>query len=190
MKRQPSNRRVLDFILPLVGLASQSSSDEKQLSDKAKGILRSRLSKAKDAPVIDDATKGTDLLEQLHRRARMAHSQEISSTISICSLFVARALIKIDEKSVLRVYEESITDFFTRKASALSPAFIVDFIRRHPTSTWSIRSRLTESLINSVNGYRQSQAFNVIRTLFTSLPQPVRSISQEVEKRLDRFLGI
>ncbi|KAL5529108.1 hypothetical protein ACEPAG_5082 [Sanghuangporus baumii] len=172
MKRQPSSRLILRFILPLVELVATSSSDEKQLSDKAKGILRSRLSKTKDAPAIDETLKGVELLESLHLRARKAHSQDTVSIISICSLFVTKALINNDEKTVLRIYEESITDFFTHKASSLNPAFIVDFTRRHPHSAWSIRSRIIEALGNSVNGYRQSQAFNILQTVLTSLPQP------------------
>ncbi|KAL5490426.1 POL5 [Sanghuangporus weigelae] len=172
MKRQPSSRLILRFILPLVELVATSSSDEKQLSDKAKGILRSRLSKTKDAPAIDDTSKEAELLESLHLRARKAHSQDTVSIISICSLFVTKALIINDERTVLRIYKESITDFFTHKASSLNPAFIVDFIRRHPHLAWSIRSRITEALGNSVNGYRQSQAFSILQTVLTSLPQP------------------
>ncbi|KAL5533021.1 POL5 [Sanghuangporus sanghuang] len=172
MKRQPSSRLIFRFILPLIELAATSSSDEKQLSDKAKGILRSQLSKTKDAPTIDDASKGVQLLESLHLRARKAHSQDTVSIISICSLFVAKALIRNDERAVLRIYEESIADFFTRKASSLNPAFIVDFTRRHPHLAWSIRSCITEALGNSVNGYRQSQAFSILQTVLTSLPQP------------------
>ena len=173
MKKQPSNPLILRFILPLVELIATSSSDEKQLSDKAKGVLRARLSKTKDVPVVTDKSGCVELLEALHIRARKTHSQEIVSTIDICSLFVVKALIAVDEKSVLRIYKDSITDFITRKASSLNPAFIVDFIRRHPVAAWSIRNHITDTIGDAVNGYRQSQAFKLVQTLLNSLPQPV-----------------
>ncbi|EJD05959.1 uncharacterized protein FOMMEDRAFT_104342 [Fomitiporia mediterranea MF3/22] len=172
MKRQLTNPLIFRFILPLVELVATSSSDEKQLSDKAKGILRSRLSKPKDTIAIKGVHKAVELLESLHSRARRAHSQDTVSTISTCSLFVAKSLAQVDERAVLRIYKESISDFITRKASSLNPAFIIDFIRRHPLMAWSMRSHIIDIIGSAVNGYRQAQSFVFVQTILTSLPQP------------------
>ncbi|KAI5124484.1 hypothetical protein M0805_003011 [Coniferiporia weirii] len=172
MKRQPSSNLVLRFVLPLVELVSTASSDEKQLRDKAKGILRARLAKTKDAPVVD-VPKAIALLESLHQRARKAHSSDTVATIGPCSLFVTKALLASGEQTaVVRVYEESILDFVTRKASAINPAFVLDFIRRHPVQAWSLHKSAVGMTTNATNGYRQTQAFNIVQTIFTSLPQP------------------
>ncbi|KAH8117507.1 DNA polymerase phi-domain-containing protein [Phellopilus nigrolimitatus] len=172
VKKQPSSSLVLRFILPLVELVSTASSDEKQLSDKAKGILRSRLAKTKDAIPIPDPSKAVELLESLHQRARKSHSSDTVSTISLCSLFVTKALLTVDEKAAIRIYTESTSDFLTRKASALNTGFILDFVRRFPLQAWGIRMSVVEMIGNATNGYRQTQAFNIVQTILTSLPQP------------------
>lgn len=170
LKKQSSNPLVLRFVLPLVELISTSSTDEKQLSDKTKGILRARLGKPKDPISISDPDYAANLLEALHQRARKSHSGELVTMISMCSTFVSKSLIALDEEAVIKTYSASISDFITRKASALNPTFIHEFIRRYPAQAWNFRNIILESVKQAVNGYRQCQAFHVLQSIFTSFP--------------------
>lgn len=172
MKKQSSNKFIFQFILPLVDLASAGGTEERQLSDKAKGILRARLAKGKEVPDTTDVEL-VDMLEALHQRARRANSAANVSIIGWCSLFIAKCCFDHDKKAVLRIYDESISDFMKRKASSISPAFVMEFIRRYPLQAWELRKTIIDLIPDAVNGYRQYQAFVFIKTILQSLPQPV-----------------
>ena len=174
MKKQFANPLVLQFILPLVEMLQTASSDEKQLTDKTIGILRSRLGKPKETAIPDDTASIVVLLRSLHQRARKAHSPEVIAVISICSLFVSKCIISKDEQAVSRIYKESISDFVTRKASSLNRAFFIDFVKRFPSRAWDIRASIPEVAPNAANGFRQAQLFSIIQSLFTAIPTPVR----------------
>jgi len=149
---------------------STASSDEKQLSDKAKSVVRARFSKPKDVPHVSDVSKPTELLEALHQRARKANSTETIPFLSLCSLFVAKLLISSHEALVLQTYQASLVDFATRKASALNTSFFLDFIRRYPSSAWSLRSSILECVAKATNGFRQCHVFEFVQALITAQP--------------------
>lgn len=99
----------------------------------------------------------------------------------MCSLFVTRSLIASGEQiAQARIYEDSVKDFITRKASGLNTAFITGFIRRCPLLAWGARTVTIEAIPEAVNGYRQTQAFVIIQTLITQLPQQVRYLRFEL----------
>ena len=184
MRKQAMNPLVLRFITPLVDLVLFASTDEKQLSDKTKGILRSRLPKAKDVPNLSDTSEASEVLKALHERARRASSADVVNLISMCCLFVSKALLPRDKKCVIEIYKESAKDFITRKASALTPAFFFDFVRRHPLEAIGLQPSIIESLEDAVKGYRLSQAFSIIQTIYSSLQQPVRCVHLSIVKLL------
>ncbi|KAJ3791837.1 DNA polymerase phi-domain-containing protein [Lentinula aff. detonsa] len=50
IKKQPSSSSIFRLIIPLMDLITRTTSDERQLSDKAQGIVRSRIGKLKEFP--------------------------------------------------------------------------------------------------------------------------------------------
>ena len=163
------------MILPLVDLIVNAGADEKQLADKATGILRSRIGKSKDTvSPVDDEQVG-EILRELHSRARKASTGDIVTTLAQSSLFLSKALLHAQiSQPVLDIYRESLEDFVTRKASRLNTAFFQEFIRRHANVSWELRDTLLELSGKAVNGYRQSQVFQLIQVL---LSQPTATVS-------------
>jgi DNA polymerase phi len=173
-KNQPRNPLIVRLILPLVELVTGSSTDERQLSDKAKGVLISRIGKSKENPSLVDTELVAEILEALHLRARKVHSSDLLPTLSQCSLYLSKILIHYHtEGPVLRSYGESLVNFTTRKSSTLNAAFFQDCIRRLPSLAWSLRDSLLEVSRKATNVYRQCQAFQLIQMLISQLPSLV-----------------
>lgn len=172
----PQSPHILRLVMPLIELATKSSNDERQLSDKARGILNNRLSKLKDPLQNVDQEYAETILDELHTRARKANSSDALATLSHCSLFICRVLTNInDEAPVLRLYAKSIVDFMTRKASSLNIAFFKAFVTRYPALGWQIRNAILDTCTKAINTYRKCQAFqllNVILTLAASMVKP------------------
>lgn len=165
MPRSPHNLRL---VLPLIELATKSGNDERQLSDKARGILNNRLAKLKDPLQEVDQEYAETILDELHIRARKAHSSDALAILSHCSLFICKVLTNIGcEKSVLRLYRESIADFMTRKASSLNVTFFKDFITRYPTLGWRLRDDVLDASPKAINAYRKCQAFQLLNVILT-----------------------
>lgn len=175
LKKQPSSAHTVRFILPLIELISGTSLDERQLSDKTRGIFRSRFAKSKEVPSGVDIEQVTTVAKSLHVRARKAHSSDILATFSLCNIFLGRILVH--EKAgpvVLDMYRESLTDYMTRKNSALNTAYFQDFLRRFPALGWQLSEDLLDLSGRAVNAYRQSQAFRLLEILVAYCPIVVR----------------
>jgi DNA polymerase phi len=167
-KKMPQSPHNLRLVLPLIELATKSGNDERQLSDKARGILNNRLAKLKDPLQEVDQEYAETILDELHIRARKAHSSDALATLSHCSLFICRVLTNAGcEKSVLRLYRESIADFMTRKASSLNITFFKDFITRYPALGWLLRDDVLDTSPKAINAYRKCQAFQLLNTILT-----------------------
>ena len=170
-KKQPSSPLIIRLISPLVDLIVGASSDEQQLSDKAKGILRSRIGNYKQLPSDVETDKVSALLADIHMRARRAHSADLVGVLNHCSVYLSKTLLCLDgEKSVLQIYRLSLTDFITRKNSALNTNFFQDFIRYCPTSAWRLREDLLDLSTRAVNSYRQCQVYQLVEVLVNQLP--------------------
>ncbi|KAF4608345.1 DNA-directed DNA polymerase [Pleurotus pulmonarius] len=171
IKKQLSSQLVLRFILPLADLVAGCGSDEQQLADKARGILQSRISKAKELPLELDVKDVTNVLSELHIRARKPRYSSLLVALSQCSLYASKILIAADsEAPVLKEYKDSLTDFMTRKGSAFNPAFFQDFIQRFPSSGWKLGDDLLDLSSRSVNIYRQCQAYHLVHVMVSQLP--------------------
>lgn len=175
LKKQPTNPLILAFLLPLTELALDSSQDEKQLSDKAQGILRSRFAKAKDVPPNATLDTAVQTLTSLHERARRGHSSAALGLLNQCSLYLAKTLIGAGaEARVVEVYGQSLEDFVTRKGSSLSPPFFLDFLRRFSAASWAIRDPVMNLTDKAVNAYRRSQVFQLLQVIVNQLSALVR----------------
>ena len=161
----------MQILIPLLTLAF---SDEKQLSEKAIGLLRSQIDKLKEVPSTIDAAKASDILNNLHVRARKVHSNDALAAISICSLYASKALLHIGADTIVRTaYTLSLVDFTERKASDLNTNFFSDFIKRHPLIAWDMREVLFAAPAKAVNAYRRGQAYILLQTLLICLPPMV-----------------
>ncbi|KAK0210612.1 DNA polymerase phi-domain-containing protein [Desarmillaria ectypa] len=170
LKKRPSSPLVINLILPLIDLIVSSGTDEKQLSDKTQGILRSRIAKARDIPTAPVAQVAS-AIQSLHAQARKARSSELLASLSSCSLYLAKVLAAQQEvEQVLDTYRESLVDFLTRKNSALNLNFFQDLIVRLPALGWRLRQDLIDSSKKAINVYRQCQAFRLIYALVAQLP--------------------
>jgi len=172
LRKQSSSAHTIRFILPLVELISGTSLDERQLSDKTKGIFRSRFGKSKEVPLGVDIDQVTAVAKNIHARARKAHSSDILAIFSLCNVFLGRILAH--EKAapvVLDMYRESLTDFMTRKNSALNTVYFQDFLRRFPNLGWQLSDDLLDLSGRAVNAYRQSQAFRLLEIIVVHCPQ-------------------
>ncbi|KAI0713431.1 DNA polymerase phi-domain-containing protein [Earliella scabrosa] len=171
VKKQPTSPLIVRLLLPLVELIVATGPDEKQLSDKATGILRNRIGKSKDIPTSVSAEDAAKTLEELHNLARKASTPDVLATLNQCSLYLAKVLLHAEAaESVLKVYRESLHDFVARKSSKLNTAFFDDFVKRHPQAAWDLRDDLVNASSEALNVYRQVQPFHIIQTLFNQLP--------------------
>ncbi|KAJ7751995.1 DNA polymerase phi-domain-containing protein [Mycena metata] len=171
VKKEPTSRHNIHLLLPLVELSTGTSADERHLTDKAKGILRSRIAKSKDVPSSPDIEEVKTAMSELHTRARKMHSPELLATLSQCSLYVAKILIEAGaQEAVVNAYRESLEDFTTRKNSVLNNNFFLDAIRRFPSIMWTLRRDVISLSSKAVNGYRRSQSLQLVQALVTHLP--------------------
>lgn len=174
IQKQPSSPLIIRLILPLVELITSTSSDEQQLQDKAKSLLQSRVGKSKEVPSVVDTMQATQVLDDLHTRARKAHSPDASALLKQCSLYLVKVLLHSDaELPILVAYRQSLADFISRKNSSLTPNFFQDFFRLHPILAWNLRSDLIELSSKAVNVYRRCQVFQLLQILVARLPTMV-----------------
>jgi DNA polymerase phi len=177
LKKEPTSSHSLQLLLPLVELSTITSADERHLTDKAKGILRTRIAKSKEIPSNPNIEEAKTALSELHTRARKLHSPELLATLSQCSLYVAKILIEAGaQEAVVNSYRESLQDFTTRKNSALNNNFFLEAIRRFPSIMWTLRQDAVLLSSKAVNGYRRSQSLQLLQPLVTHLPATVSVI--------------
>ncbi|KAI0781313.1 DNA polymerase phi-domain-containing protein [Trametes elegans] len=170
VRKQPTSPLIVRLIFPLVELIVGTGPDEKQLADKATGILRNRIGKSKDVPAAVPTEDVAKTLEELHTLARKASTPDVLTTLNQCSIYLTRVLLHNDAtEPVLKAYRESLADFVTRKSSRLSPPFIGDFVKRYPQAAWSLRDDLMNAPGQALNGFRQAQAFHFVNTLVNQL---------------------
>lgn len=163
------------FIIPLVELVTGSSQDERQLADKATGILRQRFGKGKEVPNEADVERISLIGTQLHAHAKKLHSSDLLSIISMCSLYLGKILVQLKADETLEgLYKESLVDFATRKNSSLNASFFQDFIRRFPPQAWAIRQDMIQQCRKAINAYRKCQILQLLDKLYTLLPSMVR----------------
>lgn len=156
----------MHFIVPLVDLIQGTGVDEKQLSDKAAGLLKSRVGKSKETPSPISINDTKALLEELHSRARRAHSSDTLLILGGCSLFVSKALIHAGEPGIaIAAYSKTLSDFIKRKASPLNSKFFEEFIRRQPTVAMQLAPTVMEAAKSPANAYRACQAIQLLNLL-------------------------
>jgi len=171
LKKEPTSPLALCLIPPLVELAIASGQDERQLADKAKGVLRSRLGKAKESVNGAEPAQILEISTTIHTMARRAHSSENLAVLSLCAVYLAKASIQAGhEESLVDLYKEDLHDFTRRKKSGLNGAFFQEFIKKYPLCGWHLREDLLDVLKGAINPYRQIQVIQLLQLLLNLLP--------------------
>ena len=176
VKKQSSSAYIPLLILPLLQLVITASPEESQLSEKATGILRSRIGGLKEYPDKDETIDIGSILEDLHSEARRASSADTLATIGQCCCYLVRALNHTSTDGTARsVYRQSLQDFVTRKASRLNSAFFQEFIRRCPEVAWDSKQDILDVSVseNAVNAYRKCQTLGLLNLLLNNIPTKV-----------------
>ncbi|KAJ2917228.1 hypothetical protein MD484_g3188, partial [Candolleomyces efflorescens] len=178
MKKQPTNALTPRFIVPLVEVIAGSGQDEMQLREKAQGILRSRISKAKEHPSAVDADEVAEIFKALHGQAKRAHGLELMEILGTSSVYLSKILVQAGNDSVVEeTYRTSLQDFLTRKNSTFNTAFFKFFFQRQPAQAWKLRRSILELAGQAINSYRQAQSLQLLELLIAQL----RSMENQVE---------
>jgi len=155
-------------------LVANSSKDEKQLSDKARGVLRSRFGKAKDVPTEVDLEQVLPVITNIHTLARKAPSTDLLSLFSSCSIYLAKIMVHLKaEDALVNIYRQTLIEFATKKNPGLNSQFLQDFIRRYPTQGWQLRKDLLEFTRKSKNAYRERKILVLLELMLSLLPSIV-----------------
>lgn len=161
-----SSPLLLHLIRPLFTLAAtpieaskaKGEASEKQVANRAGGILRGKVCGGKGkAPTIDLKDEQAleiimEDLEEMHSAARKPSSPEISALTSSVNSFLTRVILqstgleaesasKVPE-SLLNLYRETLKDYLTRKSSGVKPAFMLDALKRFPSLAWALREEI------------------------------------------------
>lgn len=177
VKKQPSSAYIPLLVPPLLQLVITASPEESQLSEKATGILRSRIGKLKERPEKDETIDIGSILEDLHLKARHASSGDVLTMIGQCCCYLVRALnCTSNDPTVHSVYRQSLDDFAARKASRLNSAFFHEFIRRCPEAAWDLKQDILDVSLSekAVNTYRKCQTLGLLNLLFNNIPAKVK----------------
>ncbi|KAG7092382.1 hypothetical protein E1B28_008739 [Marasmius oreades] len=189
LKKRASNPLILRTILPLVDVATRSTPDEKQLSDKAQGIIRYRIGKHKELPSDADLDVASAVLKDLHERATNARSSEYLATLSDCSIYVSRLMANSGRiQEVLGLYRRSLSDFLTKKRSSLNYVFFDGFLRRFQSEAWCLRDDILTLSQKAVNAYRRCQALQLLHNIVAHLPTDVTEEVSDFMKKLQQTL--
>lgn len=168
VKRDPQSPLNVRLVLPLLELATKSGMDERQLSDKASGIIKSRLAKSKDLPTTVARDEVETVLREVHRRAQRSHASDALAVLSQASLYLCRILVSLNGQDVVvEMYQESLDDYLSRKASQLAFSFFQDWARRFPTLGWKLRESILEASSKAVNLYRKCQVFQLLHVILS-----------------------
>lgn len=176
VKKQPSSAYIPLLTVPLLQLIIAASPEESQLSEKATGILRSRIGKLREYPERDETIDVGSILEDLHAKARHTSSGDILTTISQCCCYLVRALNGTSTDGIVRsVYRQSLEDFVIRKGSRLNSAFFQEFVRRCPEVAWNLKQDILKVSVSekAVNAYRKCQSLGLLNLLFNKIPTKV-----------------
>lgn len=172
-----------------------SDKTEKQLSTKASTILRNRICKSKDTPEVADSEVLLEDLKEVHLVARNTNLADLSSLCSAVSLYLVKVSVKGSANELLpqavqaaQIYEESLEDYMSRKASPFKPAFFIDAFRRFPLLAWTLRNKLIASCqpTGSARAYRQVQALQMLQAMISQIPMLV-SICADLNVKVVRL---
>ncbi|KAN0066282.1 DNA-directed DNA polymerase [Thecaphora frezii] len=177
-RRQSADALVLRLVSPLFNLARDEESDEKQLSNRAAGILRARICKAKEVPSGVSAADVAEDLEELHGVVRSVSKSSVTDLAAAIIYYLTKvalagrtALSATEDAVVLKAYKATLTDFLTRRKSHVKPAFLVESFKRFPQLGWALREDILDSCRPgaAAHAFRQLTAMQMLQETMTQL---------------------
>lgn len=175
-RQQKSSALCLGLVQPLFVLCLEKDPGFKQVSSKAESILLQILRGGRASNV--DMTTVAPHLEKIHSMA--CHGEAPVSLCNAANLYLTRCcLLNANEDvfevppmdqggSIIRdIYQSTIEDFTTRKASLLKPNFIIDACKRFPRLGWALRTKVVAACQPgaATQGYQQAQAFEMLQVI-------------------------
>ncbi|KAG9318874.1 DNA polymerase phi-domain-containing protein [Chiua virens] len=151
VKRESESPHNVRLVLPLIELATKSSMDERQLSDKASGILKNRLAKSKDIPTAVAQDEVETVLREPSQPLLVPHSgipERGSLQPSRC----------IKHRSMITCRERP------RSSRSVSSKIGRDGF---PALGWKARHKVLEASSKTVNLYRKCQAFQLLQVILS-----------------------
>lgn len=164
IKTQPESPLILTSVLPLINIIK--SSNDKPLIDKAHALLKSRLCKIKQIPIlakspeedskVEDENEEVvsnapitaedliDWLVSIHTLARKSNRVQLSLACNQASVFLSKVLLSNDinrADEVVTIYSQTLSDWLVRPNSKTQPALFFEFINWVNTA----RSQLNKS---------------------------------------------
>lgn len=180
-RKQPQSELMLDLIAPLYDLWKARDEDTEQLANKARGLLLTRISKAKTVPDSVDASQLRALVERMHREARESQSNDVSNVSQAINAYLTKTALSQagdDAKTALggelvAIYRASLLDYLMRKASRLRHEFLIDAFRRFPLLGWELRGELLDHCRPgaATRAFRQVQAMSMLQAVLTQMAQ-------------------
>ncbi|EPQ32359.1 uncharacterized protein PFL1_00555 [Pseudozyma flocculosa PF-1] len=179
-RKQHANPLVLRLVSPLFNLARDDDADEKQLSNRAAGILRSRLCKAKELPEGVTAADVAEELEEMHTVVRSVSKGNVADLAAAVIFYLTKIALSgrgsispTDDAVVIEAYKATLTDFLTRRKSHVKPAFLVESFKRFPQLGWSLREDVLDSCRPgaAAHSFRQLTAMQMLQEMLTQYAQ-------------------
>lgn len=153
IKAQSESPLILTAVIPLINI--MKTSNDKALADRAHALLKSRLCKVKNLPLLacsegkenedEDSERGQnpspnapisadDLvawLVSIHTIARKSTRVQLSLACNQASVFLSKVLLTNDmshAEHVVAIYSQSLSDWLIRHNSKTQPALFFEFI--------------------------------------------------------------
>lgn len=163
VRKAPQSPFVVRLVLPLVDLATKSAMDEKQLADKATGVLN-RLTKSKEILVGVASDEVKTVLGEVHQRIRKSRPKDgADSLLSQTNLYLSKQLTHLGmEDAVVDINLGSLKDYLSRKTCQTSVTFFRAFVHRFPALGPRLRDGILAAASKAVNTYRRCQAFELL----------------------------
>ncbi|KAJ3189227.1 hypothetical protein HDU85_002852 [Gaertneriomyces sp. JEL0708] len=189
IKKCPQHPLILDILMPVLKLSTQTSStaDELDLHAKLVSLIKNKLCKLKAVPPADavNAEHAAATLKEVHEFARKATDGAVVQLCSGISILVVRVLAQFREDAeppkatkknkkrksdvkeqdvkafsrVASVYNDSLVDFLSANKTRLKPVIFLDLINRYPAYLWE----LLPTMVHLTSQEADPKAYNMIQ---------------------------
>ncbi|XP_043262610.1 myb-binding protein 1A isoform X2 [Colletes gigas] len=193
----PSMAVVLDMLLPLFALLEYCIKDphQKPLQDRIRSCLKklAAVKKFKDTENIDEDVLITILKALIEKGERTTSVyQEMSDKLAECCIFLVRCAQQVDisTDSIVNIYVENLTAFFTRRDCVLPPMLFKSILQLHWEGNWQLAPLLVNfAFDNTVRSFRRGHALDLLTTFYNNgrlvrLDTKHSGIRMKMEKKL------
>uniref|UniRef100_H3BH19 MYB binding protein 1a n=1 Tax=Latimeria chalumnae TaxID=7897 RepID=H3BH19_LATCH len=214
LTKQPESLLVFDIIEPMIGIiegSMNSGSDQQELDflRKTADIFRNQLCKAKRycKNIVEVKEELHHLMERLVKRARKQTDSSVAVYCFSAALYLFRVLKgnvsdtimqpsatlgSLDINKVTAVYQEALTEFMTKRKSALTGAMFIDLFNRFPIMCVHLLESSVQFISNGVRQHQQGdkgQACSLVLKALQTRELRLSVTDAEWESLLKRVIG-